>query len=466
MVTDIALSGRNISKKFKLFGSRKKRLAEALHPFRKRYHEEFWALRDISFDFFRGEIIGILGRNGAGKSTLLQIICSVMTPTGGEIQVNGRVSALLELGSGFNPEFTARNNVLLYGALTGISREEMLRRLPAIEAFSDIGDFFNHPMKIYSSGMYVRVAFAAAAHIDPDILIIDEALSVGDIKFQEKCFRKMREFQGSGTTMVLVTHATTLVEELCDRAIVIDNGQIAYLGDPQTAVSEYEGILFPRRDKVGTIDLQSQNKANLVADKSKNTPEAIGSIGGSNIDITSKGPLLEKFLSEFLLSDNCQFRRSYNKTELRFGDGGGEIMDYLIVADIEEDPVSIQSGAEVSVYIKVLGKSGVSRPSIGLGLFTSTGLMVCSGNARLLKKTLQKIEKGMTYIYRMKFRLDVSGGYYFIHLGLTEQDTSGTIVRHDARRSMAVIHVPATIHLEGIANLSMELEEMTTSLLG
>src|SRR5215471_1266872 len=206
MSRDIAVSVRDLTKKYRLFSSPMERLKESLHPFRKRYQKEFCALNGINFDLSKGEVVGILGRNGSGKSTLLQIIASVLRPTSGTVTVNGRVSALLELGAGFNPEFTGRQNVLLNGAIMGVSHQEMLERIPAIIEFADIGEFFDQPMKIYSSGMLVRVAFAASVHVDPNVLIIDEALAVGDAKFQYRCFQKLKEFRERGTTIILVTH--------------------------------------------------------------------------------------------------------------------------------------------------------------------------------------------------------------------------------------------------------------------
>ncbi len=203
MAEEIAVSLSDLTKKYRLFSTPMERLKESFHPLRKRYHKEFWALKGISFDIKKGQVVGILGRNGSGKSTLLQIIASVLQPTSGTVTVNGRVSALLELGAGFNPEFTGRQNVLLNGAIMGVSHNEMLERMPAVMAFADIGEFFDQPMKIYSSGMFVRVAFAASVHVDPDILIIDETLAVGDAKFQHKCFQRLADLQAQHKHMSL-----------------------------------------------------------------------------------------------------------------------------------------------------------------------------------------------------------------------------------------------------------------------
>ena len=195
MTDSIAIRIENLSKKYRLFASPRARLKEALHPFGKKYHREFWALKDVSFEVPKGQTLGILGRNGSGKSTLLQIIASVLQPTEGRVEVNGRVSAMLELGAGFNPEFTGRANVMFIGTLMGFSEADMRERLPAIEAFADIGEFIDQPVKTYSTGMFARLAFAAAINVDPDILVVDEILAVGDARFQQKCFRKFQEFQ-------------------------------------------------------------------------------------------------------------------------------------------------------------------------------------------------------------------------------------------------------------------------------
>ena len=204
-----------------------------------RAHRDFWALRDISFEVRRGESIGVIGRNGSGKSTLLQILAGTMQPTTGTSRTHGRVAALLELGSGFNPEFTGRENVWLYAAVLGLSRAEIATRFDAIAAFADIGDFIDQPTKTYSSGMLVRLAFAVAISIDPEVLIVDEALSVGDVFFQQKCFTRIRELLEKGVTFFLVSHDTAAVQNLCSRAILLDHGRMLYMGPPEQCVSRY-----------------------------------------------------------------------------------------------------------------------------------------------------------------------------------------------------------------------------------
>lgn len=207
----------------------------------KRYHRDFTALNDVSFDIKKGETIGIIGRNGSGKSTLLQLICGVLIPTSGRVRVNGRISALLELGAGFNPEFTGRENVIFQGALLGMERCEMLRRLDNIVAFAEIGDFLDQPVRTYSSGMFVRLAFATAIHVDPEILVVDEALSVGDIDFQAKCLMHMRNLMDSGITVLFVSHSMQAISANCSRVLLLEHGRTAFDGQPDAAIERHRG---------------------------------------------------------------------------------------------------------------------------------------------------------------------------------------------------------------------------------
>ncbi len=243
-MNDIAISVKNLSKKYRLYDSPQHRLKEALHPFRKKFHRDFWALRDVSFEVKKGETLGIIGQNGSGKSTLLQLLCGVLQPTAGEVAVDGRVSALLELGAGFNPEFTGRENVYLNGAIKGFTKEQMAGRFESIAAFADIGDFIDQPVKTYSSGMYVRLAFAAAINVDPEILVIDEALAVGDAYFVHRCMVRFHELQKQGKTILLVTHDATAVKRLCNRAIWLEGGSAMMVGDSSAVADLYLAHLF------------------------------------------------------------------------------------------------------------------------------------------------------------------------------------------------------------------------------
>ncbi|MDF5715620.1 MAG: ABC transporter ATP-binding protein [Rhizonema sp. NSF051] len=238
MTEDIVISLKNVSKCFKRYARPVDRLKELLLPGKSRF-DDFWAVRDINLEIPKGKTLGIVGRNGSGKSTLLQIIAGTLTPTTGEVQVKGRVSALLELGSGFNPEFTGRQNVFFNGRLLGLSQREIEDKFDEIAGFADIGDFIEQPVKTYSSGMFVRLAFAVAVNVDPEVLIVDEALAVGDIVFQHRCIRRMRALMDSGVTTLFVSHDSGAIKTLCNSAVMIDRGQIYAIGSPNDVIIKY-----------------------------------------------------------------------------------------------------------------------------------------------------------------------------------------------------------------------------------
>lgn len=240
MPADVALAVRGVGKRYMLYDRPHDRLKEQiLWRFGRRYGREFWALRDVTLEVARGEAVGIVGRNGSGKSTLLHVIAGTLAPTTGSVEVAGRVAALLELGSGFNPEFTGRENVFLNGAILGMSRAEVARRFDDIAAFADIGEFLDQPVKVYSSGMLVRLAFAVQAHVDADVLIVDEALAVGDVYFQHRCMRRVRQLVDRGTTLLFVSHATDTVKRFCRRGVWLDAGVVRYVGEAGVAVERY-----------------------------------------------------------------------------------------------------------------------------------------------------------------------------------------------------------------------------------
>lgn len=272
-MSEIAISVRNVSKMYPLYTDPKDRLKQSLwhalpQAFRgqpRRFYREFWALRNISLEVKRGETVGIIGRNGSGKSTLLQIIAGTLAPSSGEVQVNGRVAALLELSSGFNPQFTGRENVYLNGAILGFSREEMNERFDQIAAFADIGEFIDQPVKLYSSGMFVRLAFAVQACVEPDVLIVDEALAVGDIFFRQKCYRRLEALRDQGVSILLVSHSMIDVEQFCQHVLLLEQGNPLFQGGASEAVKRY--YLIQQKDHVKRPAKQRQT---VASDKSAN----------------------------------------------------------------------------------------------------------------------------------------------------------------------------------------------------
>jgi ABC-type polysaccharide/polyol phosphate transport system ATPase subunit len=248
MPNEVIITIKNVTKTYPLYNSHADRVKETFHPFRKKYHRSFNALTNISFEVRSGETFGVIGRNGSGKSTLLQVLCGILRPTSGTVEVKGRISSLLELGAGFNPEFTGRQNVYMNGAIIGLKNEEIEARFDEIEAFADIGEFIDQPVKTYSSGMFVRLAFAVQACTEPDVLIVDEILSVGDIFFQQKCHARMEELQRAGTSIVIVSHDMTAMQKYTNQTMVLDQGRCFFWGSPSEAVQRYYHIDHQRVD--------------------------------------------------------------------------------------------------------------------------------------------------------------------------------------------------------------------------
>ena len=267
MSSEIAIKVENLSKCYQIYDKPRDRLLQMLFRGHRTFYREFWALRDVSFEIKRGETVGIIGRNGSGKSTLLQLICGTLNPTGGSIQTRGRIAALLELGSGFNPEFTGRENVYMNASILGLNHEEIDARFDAIAAFADIGDFIEQPVKTYSSGMYVRLAFAVIAHVDADILVIDEALSVGDAFFTQKCMRFLRRFMENGTVL-FVSHDTGAVINLCQSGIWLEKGSVKHKGEPKEIAQMYLAELYASQQGESSLehDIAVEEKQSAESD--------------------------------------------------------------------------------------------------------------------------------------------------------------------------------------------------------
>lgn len=424
---------KDVRKKYRLFNSASERWKEALHPFSKRYHREFWALNGISFDVTRGETVGILGRNGCGKSTLLQVICGILQPTSGSVVVNGRISSILELGAGLNPEFTGRENVVFQAEVSGLSRKETLRRLPEIEAFADIGQFFDQPVKTYSSGMFVRVAFASATNLDPDILVVDEALAVGDAKFQYRCFQKFREFQARGATILFVSHAAELVIRHCGRALLLEGGRLIADGAPEAVARRYIDLLEER-----PLDPPSaRSEAKAVS-----APRAEARQAGKSAD--AAGEAVAAFLASKPSSDRCAQRASYNRGEHDQRSPRAEIVDYLIVSGNRADISEIVSGDEVDVYVKVQFHARVERPSFGMAIKTKEGLDLYALNSAWTPTESASASAGQFRIARFRATFSFNSGDIFLDFGVDEVNAAPRYA--NICRRMALAHLKVQCH--------------------
>lgn len=355
MPDTIAIKVENLTKVYKLYNSPIDRLKESLHPFRRKYHHDFYALHDVSFDVKKGESVGIIGKNGSGKSTLLKILTGVLSPGCGAVQVNGNVSALLELGAGFNPELNGIDNVYFNGTLMGYSKEEMDGKLDEILAFADIGEFVYQPVKTYSSGMYVRLAFAVAINVNPDILIIDEALSVGDALFQQRCIAKIRNLKDSGVTLFFVSHAPEVLRALCTKGIWLEKGRIKMIDDAVKVSNAYQHEIFLESNRLkADLVLHAQHELDISKQVDKNIIEE------ATRDITS-------------VNDFCIHHVHIKNSQ-------GEVVDAL------------HQGEEFEIEIQL--STGVYIPSLSIGILIKDRL----GIDLTGESNFNKFKKGITLI--------------------------------------------------------------------
>jgi ABC-type polysaccharide/polyol phosphate transport system ATPase subunit len=358
------ISLKNVSKKYPIYEKPLHRLQEAfaknVFGKKKRYHREFWALRDVSLDVEKGSVVGIVGKNGAGKSTLLQIIAGTLTPTTGSVEVNGRISALLELGAGFNPEFTGRENVFMNGAILGFSEGEMKNRIGEIERFADIGEFIDQPIKTYSSGMYVRLAFAVAINVEPEILIVDEALSVGDVFFQHRCMHKMDQFKKDGKTILFVSHDPNAVKSLCDRAVLIDKGRVLEVDTPDKVVAKYLSLTSMES---GVRSQRSEIKSEEPEPKTQDSRPVAHEQNIPNIDY-------------------------------RYGDKRAEIIGIAVYDMKGNRIVSTMHGETILIRISAIVHEELDKPNVGFMFRNKNGVDITGTNTQLEGKPLPPAKKG------------------------------------------------------------------------
>lgn len=402
----------NLTKTYRLYAKPADRVKETFHPLRKQYHHPFHALEDVSFNVRRGETFGIIGRNGSGKSTLLQLICGILQPTSGVLRVKGKISALLELGAGFNPEFTGHQNVYLNASILGLTTEQIDACLDDILAFADIGDFINQPVKSYSSGMYVRLAFAVAININPDILVVDEALSVGDEAFQRKCFAQIDKIKDGGGTILFVSHGAGLIIELCNRALLLDQGELLLSGIPKKVVSLYHKMIFASPDKVESLKAEwraDPDRFNLIEDIIDEDANAcVEKAVIENTTETKPDICAESFYNPGMKSQSkvCYERK------------GAEIENPCLTTP-EGEPVNILVGGKIYHYrYTVFFESPAFMVRFGMLIKTVTGVEISGCASHPEGDGLEFIEGRTRWEIRFPFRCRLNPGPYFLNAGV------------------------------------------------
>lgn len=376
---DLAIKVEHISKLYKLYRGRADRLKDALHLSRKKSYQEYYALSDVNFTVKKGETVGLIGTNGAGKSTLLKLITGVLTPSDGQIEVNGKISALLELGAGFNYEYTGLENIYFNGTLLGYTKEQMEERVPKIIEFAGIGDYINQPVKTYSSGMFARLAFAMAINVEPDILIVDEALSVGDIYFQSKCFKKMDEIKRNGTTVLLVTHDMSSVVKYCDKVVVLNHGKVVKEGNPKEMVDIYKKILVNQYD-----ESKPEEKTELKVAK-----------------------------------DSWMSKMSLNQENVIYGSGKARIVDFGFFDEKGQLTNMVLKKAPFQIRMKVEFAADVEYPIFAFTVKNARGAEVTGTNSMFERLEVPLAKKGESYVITFSQKALMQGGEYLMSFGCT-----------------------------------------------
>ncbi|MFQ3246430.1 MAG: lipopolysaccharide transport system ATP-binding protein [Arenicella sp.] len=387
---------------------------------KKKFYQAFWALKGIDLTVHKGETLGIVGKNGSGKSTLLQIITGILQPSSGHCQTTGRISALLELGAGFNPEFTGLENARLNASIMGLSREEFHQKLPDIVDFCGLGEFLHRPIKTYSSGMFVRLAFAVAINMNPDILIVDEALAVGDVRFQRKCFRRLEQLKEQGVSILFVTHSTDSVLQYCDRAIMLDEGELKLTGSPKEVVQAYLEMMF-----------------------------------ASDVDVKPSAPVNPNdYCVDFdPTQDNCLTHPTYNSNEERWGDGRAKICHYEVLQNGAPTTGLVQRGDKIQIKMSALFENDVSDLIYGITVKTNDGNAVYGTNSRLVGELPTDQKAGDLVSIEHRLTLNLLAGDYFISLGIAQDHDSKDAIPVDRRYDMIHLHISETHDSFGYAAL-------------
>lgn len=398
-----AIEVKNLSKVYRLYNKPIDRLKESISITRKNYHKDFYALNDINFSVDKGESFGIIGVNGSGKSTLLKIITGVLSKTGGDILVNGKIAALLELGAGFNMEYTGIENIYMNGTMMGFSKKEMDEKLDRIIEFADIGDFINMPVKTYSSGMFVRLAFALSIAVDPEILIVDEALSVGDVFFQTKCYKRMDELKQKGTTIIMVTHDLGAVIKYCDRTMVLNSGKQVAVGAPHEMVDLYKKILAGQEPTISDYNASEQTVGALPA-----SPQTVGALPAS--------PLKESM--------------SINPHADIYGDKKAEFIDFGILDEKGNPATVIVKGESFTIKEKIKMNEDIVDPIFTWTLKDKRGTDLTGTNTMLEKIDTGLGKKGRIYDVSFTQKMRLQGGEYLLSMSCTSFEGDELKVHH------------------------------------
>ena len=419
-----AIRVKDVTKIYRLYDRPSDRLKESLSLTRKNYHKDFYALKGVSFDVGKGESVGIIGTNGSGKSTILKIITGVLTPSGGEVAVNGRISALLELGAGFNMEYTGIENVYMNGTMMGYSRADMDKKLPEILEFADIGDFVYQPVKSYSSGMFVRLAFALAINVDPEILIVDEALSVGDIFFQAKCYRRMEELRNSGTTILMVTHDMSSVLKYCDRTVLLNNGTKVAEGKPGEMVDLYKKILAGQYDQLTEMISERERSNTAGALSGAGKPEGEGSGDAAKEDGGYASDNREHFGE--LMRDSMTVNPSVNE----YGNGRAEIYDFGVLDKDGRLTNLVLKGETFTIKERIRFNGHVEAPIFTYTFRDKKGNDLTGTNTMFENAKVDSADEGDEYEVTFSQRMDLQGGEYLLSMSCTGFEQGELVVYH------------------------------------
>jgi teichoic acid transport system ATP-binding protein len=430
----IAIKVKDLSRKFKLYSSPKKRLLEYLSLGKMKEHTDFWALKDISFEIPAGTTVGIIGQNGSGKSTLLSILAGVLPLSEGSCEVNGKVSAILELGSGFHPEFSGRDNVYMYGSIIGLSKEEIDERYDEILHFSELGDFIDQPLRTYSSGMIVRLAFSVAVNVNSDILIVDEALAVGDAIFQHRCFRKIKEMQAEGKTILYVGHDTEAVRNLCSYAMLLDGGKIIERGDVNMVVNKYMAIISDRE--------RMYNEGNLKADHIRKQVVEEKSVTQNNQH--------DKTLDDLFSQSN---------KEVRYGNKNAEIIKAELLDENGRSKQVFKSGELAIINMEVLLNSDIDGHLV-LGILLRNKYGDVYGiHTRYYGLDFGKRKKGDIVKARFSQHLKLGAGFYSLSNGVSVASSDHSFEVLDRKYDWLFFKIDFDKKFLGCADLESKIEE-------